>query len=126
MTSNPENRIGANLTLVGYVSGPARPPAYDKSGERGILEVSVPINEGYSKDGNFVQTGTTWYTYAAAGDYANALKALNKGDKIRIDNAKQEVRDHEGKLYITLRYGTLTVLESKSDGFIPGGSEDVF
>lgn len=119
MTNNPDNRIGASLTLVGYVAAPAKSPAYDKEGSKGILEISVPINEGYSKDGEFVQTGTTWYSYSAAGDYANALKALQKGDKIRIDDAKQEVReytDREGnsKLGISLRYGSLTVIESKS------------
>lgn len=124
--SNPNNYVGASITLVGYASGEARFPAYDKDGSKGVLELSIPINEGYTKDGEFVQTGTTWYTYSAAGDYAATLKNINKGDKVRIDDAKQEVRsytDRDGneKLGIGLRYGTISVLESKAsgDGFTP-------
>ena len=82
--------------------------------------MSLPVNEGYRKDGEFVQTGTTWYTYSGAGEFAeNVLSRVQKGDKIRVDDAKQEVReykDREGndKLGITLRFGTFTILESKS------------
>jgi hypothetical protein len=117
--TNENNYIGATLTLVGYASAEARSPAYDKDGSKGILEISIPVNEGYKKDGEFVQTGTTWYTYSAAGDYAAALSAIQKGDKLRIDEAKQEIREYEDKngvkqKGISLRYGSLTVLESKS------------
>lgn len=123
MSTNPNNYIGATSTVVGYAAGPARAPRYDKDGTSGVLEVAIPINEGYKKDGEFVQTGTTWYTYSAVGDYANNLKAIQKGDKIRIEDAKQEVRTYEkdGATIpaIGLRYGTLTVLESKS-----GSAED--
>lgn len=116
MTNNPENRIGASLTLVGYTAADARFPAYDKEGTKGVLELSIAINEGYTKDGEFVKTGTTWYTYSAAGDYADALSDIPKGSKVRIEDAKQEVRsykDREGneKLGINLRFGTITVLE---------------
>lgn len=124
MTINPNNYQGAANTLVGYVAGPAKPPAYDKDGSRGVLSISIPINEGYKKDGEFIQTGTTWYEYTAAGEAANALKALQKGDKIRIDGAKQEVREYTDKdgnkrLGITLSFGELSVLESKSGGDAP-------
>ena len=126
---NENNYVGVSNTIVGYASGEARFPAYDKDGSKGVLELSIPINEGYKKDGEFVQTGTTWYTYSAAGDYAEALKAVSKGDKVRIDDAKQEVREYESngekKLGISLRFGTLTILESKNAapatdaGFVP-------
>lgn len=117
MTVNPNNYIGASITLVGYVATPPRNPAYDKDGTRGVKEVSIAINEGYKKDGEFVQTGTTWYTVQAAGDAAQEIAALNKGDKIRVEDAKQEVRayknkDNEEKLGITLSFGKISVLES--------------
>lgn len=130
MTINPNNYLGAANTLVGYLAGPAQSPAFDKDGSRGVLEVSIPINEGYKKDGEFVQTGTTWYRYQGAGDFAqNTLAPLNKGDKVRIDGAKQEVReytDREGnkRLGITLTFGTLQVLEPASGGAPAGGSEE--
>lgn len=119
MTNNEKNYIGATLTLVGWTAAEARNPAYDKEGKKGVKELSIPINEGYTKDGEFVQTGTTWYTYSAAGDYADTLTDIPKGSKVRIEDAKQEVReyqDREGntKLGIGLRFGTITVLEEGS------------
>lgn len=123
MTTNINNYPGATITLVGYAASDARNPAYDKDGSRGVKQVPVAINEGYKKDGEFVQTGTTWYDIEAAGDAANALLAIKKGDKIRVDDAKQEVRAYKAadgteKLGITLKFGQVTVLESK------GGSSD--
>ena len=113
---NENNYIGATSTIVGYAASAARNPAYDKEGTKGVLELPVPINEGYKKDGEFVKTGTTWYTYVAGGEAANALKSINKGDLVRIDDAKQEVREYESggekKLGISLRFGTITVLKS--------------
>lgn len=121
MSINEQNYPGATITLVGYAAGPAKPPAYDKDGSKGILELSIPINEGYKKDGEFVQTGTTWYSYVAGGDYANALRAINKGDKVRVDDAKQEVREYTNKdektvRGITLRFGKIQVIQAKNDG----------
>lgn len=129
---NENNYIGANATVVGYAASDARTPAYDKDGELGILEVSIPINEGYKKDGEWVKTGTTWYTITGASDYAqNVLAPIKKGDKIRVEDAKQEVREYKDKdgntkLGISLRFGTVTVLESKSDGFAPGAGDEAF
>jgi single-stranded DNA-binding protein len=116
MSNNPENRIGASLTLVGYTSGEARNPAYDKDGSKGVKEIAIAINEGYTKDGEFVKTGTTWYTYSAAGDYADTLVDIPKGSKVRIEDAKLEVREYKAndgttKLGHSLRFGTITVLE---------------
>lgn len=115
---NPTSIMGVNVVLVGYAAGEAKTPAYDKEGTKGILQLSIPINEGYKKDGEFVQTGTTWYTYSAANEYAEPLKAVRKGDKVRIDDAKQEVREYTSKdgvskLGIELRFGTLVILEAK-------------
>lgn len=123
---NENNYIGATTTVVGYASGEARTPAYDKNGSSGVLEISIPINEGYKKDGEFVQTGTTWYTYSAHGEYAAQLTTIGKGDKVRVDDAKQEVREYTNKdgekvKAIGLRFGTITVLESKSGSGAPSG-----
>lgn len=116
---NENNYFGANATVVGRAASDARFPAYDKQGERGILEVPILLDEGYKKDGEWVKTGTTAYTYSGAGDFAqNVLASVKKGDKIRVEDAKQEVREYDGKdgkaLGITLRFGSFTVLESKS------------
>lgn len=115
MTINENNYVGVSATLVGYVAVDPRYPGYDKNGERGYKEVPVAINEGYKKDGEFVQTGTTWYAWSVHQDDLPAN--VVKGAKIRIDDAKQEVREYENKegekvKAISLRFGTLTVLES--------------
>lgn len=115
--NNPNNIKGANCTLVGYTATEARTPAYDKEGTSGVLEVSIPIDEGYMKDGEFVKQGTTWYTYLAHGQYAEPLKAIAKGSKVRVENAKQEVRTYTNKdgveqLAINLRFGTIAVLDA--------------
>lgn len=117
---NKNNYSGATTTIVGYAATDARVPAYDKDGSKGVIEVPIPINEGYTKDGEFVQTGTTWYTISAAGEYAEALKAIKKGTKVRVDDAKQEVREYQDKNNVTqkaigLRFGTLTVLSEPDD-----------
>lgn len=118
--TNENNYIGATTTLVGYVAVEPRYPAYDKDGSRGYKQIPVAINEGYKKGDEFVQTGTTWYDIDVHEDVVTNL-GIGKGDKIRLDNAKQEVRtytnkDGEEKLGITLKYGNLSVLESKSGG----------
>jgi hypothetical protein len=119
MSINPDNRIGVSTTIVGYVATDPRSPAYDRDGSKGVIEVPIAHNEGYSKDGEFVKTGTTWYSITAGGDAAADLKRIKKGDKVRVDDAKQEVREYKDadgnpKLGITLRFGKVTVLESKA------------
>jgi hypothetical protein len=117
MTINANNYTGVSATIVGWAATDPRPPAYDKDGSKGVIEVPIAHNEGYTKDGEFVKTGTTWYSVVAAGDAANELKRIKKGDKIRVDDAKQEVREFETggekKLGITLRFGKVTVLDAK-------------
>jgi len=127
--TNPNNYPGAETTLVGWVAADAATPKYDKKNQ--VTEIRIPINEGYKKDGEFIQTGTTWYSYTAAGDAGENLKSIRKGDKVRIDNAKQEVREYETKdgekrLGITLKFGTVTVLEAKNGGFVPEDEENPF
>ena len=117
MTVNEKNYPGATVTLVGWVAGEARNPAYDKDGTKGVKEISIPVNEGYPDgNGGFTKTGTTWYTVSAFGDYAAELTTLTKGDKVRVEDAKQEVREYKDKdgnvkLGITLKFGKIIVLE---------------
>lgn len=113
---NPENYIGVAATLVGYVAVDPRFPAYDKNGERGYKEIPIAINEGYKKDGEFIKTGTTWYSYTVSEEFLDD-NPVNKGDKVRIDGAKQEVREYTNKddekvLAISLRFGDFEVLEA--------------
>lgn len=118
--TNPNNYLGATVTLVGYAASDARNPAYDREGTRGVKQVPIAINEGYKKDGQFVQTGTTWYDVEAGGDAAQTLANIKKGQKIRVEDAKQEVREYTDKngavqKGITLKFGTVTVLDDGND-----------
>jgi single-stranded DNA-binding protein len=111
---NPNNYEGATVTLVGRAGADAEFPAYDKQGERGISQVRVAVGQGYKKDGDWVDTGTVWYTVSGRTDDIGHVK---KGDKVRLDDARLEARefkrkdDSTGQAFET-RFGTLTVLES--------------
>lgn len=121
---NDNNYPGATASVVGWAAGEPEYPPYDKEGKRGFKQLSVPVNEGYKKDGEFVKTGTTWYRVEKHQDDWATL-GVQKGDKVRIDNAKQEVRAYknakgEDALGITLSYADVTILESS----VPGASQD--
>jgi single-stranded DNA-binding protein len=131
MAVNENNYEGANVTIVGRAGSEARNPAYDKDGTRGILEVGVAVSQGYKKDGEWVPTGTTWYTYTASGDHADTLRTVKKGDKVRIDDARLETREFErgdgskGQAF-EVRFGAFKILESKTSGPAPVGDDTPF
>ena len=128
MTINERNIPGATITLVGWAAADAEYPAYDKSGERGISQIRVPITQGYKKDGEWVETGTAWYTVTGKTDNIGHVR---KGDKIRLDDAKLEAREFTrkdgsiGQAFET-SYGNLTVLESKNGGSASSDEEAPF
>lgn len=114
---NEKNYPGANVTLVGYAGTDAEYPPYDKDGERGISQFRLPIDHGYSKNGEWVKTGTTWFTVRGKTD---DIGDIRKGDKVRVENARLESREFErkdksiGQAFET-DFGTITVLEEGSD-----------
>lgn len=118
MSINPGNYVGVNVTIVGHAGADAEFPAYDKTGERGFSQVRVAVGQGYKKDGEWVDTGTVWYT---VGGRTEDLQGIRKGDKIRLDEARLEAREFTrkdntiGQAFET-SYGTVTILESKSEG----------
>lgn len=126
MSINSNNYVGVNTTIVGYVAVDPRFPAYDKKGERGIKQIPIAINEGYKpKDGDFVKTGTTWYDVEVKEEFLDDTY-IAKGFKIRVDDAKQEVREYtdrdgNSKLGITLKFGKVSVLEGDEPD--AGGSD---
>lgn len=133
---NENNYIGANTTLVGYAASGPEFPLYDKEGKRGYKRVAVAINEGYKKDGQWIETGTSWYDVMGKAEDLDGISGLVKGAKIRVDDAKQEIREYQtkdgvNKLGITLSYGRITVLEpaktgSGSDSFTPDDDDNPF
>lgn len=111
---NPNNYDGARAFVVGRAGG-------EPKERNGFTELSVAVSQGYKKDGEWVDIGTAWYTFSASSDYADQnWPEVGKGDKVRIDDAKLEVREYTKNDGSTgrdnrLTYGTLTVLESKQD-----------
>lgn len=114
---NPGNFPGATITIVGNAGADAEYPAYDKQGERGISQVRVAVGQGYKKDDQWVDTGTAWFTVSGKTEDIGHVK---KGDQIRLDDARLEVREYQrqdgttGQAFET-KFGTLTVLKSKDD-----------
>lgn len=111
---NPNNYDGAEVTIVGRAGGE---PRETKIGTR---ELSVGVSQGYKKDGEWVDTGTTWYVLSATIGHAEEhWPYVGKGDKVRFEDAKQETRewtDKDGntRLQIKLSYGTLSVVQAKN------------
>lgn len=109
---NEENKAGATIVIVGNVVAPAE----DKfDGKQTELRIAVARN--YQKDGEWVSSPTVYYTVIASGQYADALKTVGKGDKVRVDDAQFEIREWDrkegGKGYTNeLRFGTLTVVST--------------
>lgn len=105
-----ENFIGADSTIVGFVRRGPENPAYDKDGERGFVQVTIPIDERYKKGDEWVTKGTTWFRYTAKPEY---LDGAEIGDKVRIENAQAGTPfvSDKGNVSVDLTYGTLTVLE---------------
>lgn len=113
---NPNNYEGATVTLVGRAGTDAEFPAYDKEGTRGISQVRVAVGQGYKKDGEWVDTGTVWYSVTGRTEDIGHVK---KGDKVRLDDARLEAREFTRKDNSTgqafeTRFGTLEVLDSAS------------
>ncbi len=111
---NPNNYDGAQVTIVGRAGGEPRDTSF------GTRELSIGVSQGYKKDGEWVDQGTTWYVLSATVGYAeDNWPEVGKGDKVRVDDAKQETREWTDKqenkrLQIKLSYGALSVIESKS------------
>lgn len=122
---NANNYTGVNAVIVGRAAAPAENPPYDKTGSRGFQQIRVAVDQGYKKDGEWVETQTLWITYTARSE---DLGHVQKGDKVRLDEVKLEAREFERKdgsigQAFEARFGTVTVLESAGGGST-GGSED--
>lgn len=122
---NPNNYDGAQVTIVGRAGGPVNVKEFQGGGS--VAELSIAVSQGYKKDGDWVDTGTTWYTLQAAANYAaDNWPEVGKGDKVRVDDAKQETRTYSKKdggegLQITLKFGTLSVVEAKESAEVFAG-----
>lgn len=118
MTNNPNNYEGVTIdNLVGRVGNDPEYPLYDKEGSRGFKEIRVAVSQGYKdRDGDWVDTGTAWFTFTAPED---ELAGVGKGDKVRIEGSRLQTREFTRKDGTTgqafdLRFGTIAVLYSKS------------
>lgn len=124
MSINPNNFIGATVTLVGHAGADAENPAYDKEGTRGLKQLRVAVGQGYKdkNTGEWKDTGTAWYTVTGRTE---DLAHIGRGDKVRVDEARLEVREFQRKDGTTgqsfeTSFGSITVLESKGSA---SGSE---
>src|SRR5690349_15510509 len=127
---NDRNITGINLNnTVGTAGGPVE---YKFDGQR--AELSVAVNQGYKKGDEWVDTGTAWVTVTAAGHHAEENWPLvGKGDKVRIDGGRLEVREYDKRdgtkgLGLQIVFGNLSVIQAKGDGsgYAPAEGEEPF
>lgn len=85
-----------------------------------ITELRIAVDHGYKdkQSGEWKETGTTWLTYTASGEYGKALYEFQKGDLIEVSDAAIDTRTYTKRdggegLQITARFGTLELLERK-------------
>lgn len=127
---NPNNYDGARVVIVGRAGGAAEVREFGNGGSQ--AQLSIAVGKGYKNrdTGEWVDTGTDWYTLTATPDYADEnWPAVAKGDKVRVDDAKLEFRpyirkDGEAGVEARLSYGTLVVVERKSDRPAPAASDN--
>jgi len=119
--TNPNNYPGVNVTVVGTAGGPVEVREFPKGGSQAQLSVAVGLGYKSRETGEWVDTGTNWYTLVASPDYAEEnWPRIGKGDKVRIDDARLEAKAYntkegEARIDLQLRFGTLTVVESKGE-----------
>lgn len=127
---NSKNYDGASAVIVGRAGGPVEIKTFDKGASQ--AQLSVAVGKGYKNKttNEWVDQGTDWYTLTATEDYANQnWPEVNKGDKVRIDDARLELKgfvknNGEAGVEATLRYGTLVIVEAKSARAASASAED--
>ena len=125
---NPKNYDGASVVIVGNAGGPVEVKSFDNGGTQ--AQLSIAVGKGYKKGDEWVDTGTDWYTLTATAEYANQnWPDIEAGDKVRVDDARLELKAFNKKngepgVEATLRYGTLVVVKAKS-ARAAAASEDV-
>lgn len=93
------------ITIAGNVGKDA---VLNTGGQDPVLNFSVAVSNGKDKD-------ATWYDCSLWGKRAESLHAyIKKGTKISLDG-KPGVRVHEGKAYLKITVGDLTLQSSASE-----------
>ena len=116
---NQKDYDGANACIVGRAGGPVQVKKFDKGGSQ--AELSIAVGKGYKKNDEWVDTGTDWYTLTATEEWANQnWPDIQKGDKVRLDDTRLEFKPYAKKdgtpgVEASLRYGTVVIVEAKSD-----------
>lgn len=116
--NNPQNYPGVGIDyIVGTAGGEVEYRTFENGGSQASL--SVAVGEGYKKDGQWVDQGTTWYRVIATQDYAeDNWPYIGKGDKVRIDGGRLSAREFDRRdgskgQSFEVRFGNVRVLESK-------------
>lgn len=106
----------ATVTAVGTVVAPA-----ESKFDGNLHELRIAVNHRRKdQSGEYVDDGTTWFTYKANGEYGEALKEYETGDRIKVIDASLQTREYQKRdgstgLANDLRYGSIEVLEKKSE-----------
>lgn len=118
---NPKNYDGVNLVVVGRAGGPMEIKTFNNGGSQAQLSIAVGTGYKDKKTDKWVDTGTNWYTLTAKSEFAEEnWPEVAKGDKVRVDDTRLEYKAYLKKdgtpgVDATLTWGTLVVVEKKSD-----------
>lgn len=106
---------GIRGRIVGNVVAPA-----ESKFDGDQTELRIAVGHGYKKDGVWTETGTTFVTYIARGEWGNTLTPFGKGDRIQIEDAAIETKTYQKRdgsegLAVNARFGEVTLLEKKAE-----------
>lgn len=108
---------GIRGRIVGNVVAPA-----EEKFEGRVVELRIAVGHGYrdKATNEWKDTGTTWVTYSASGEWGEALKAFGKGDRVQIEDTAIETKTYQKRdgtegLAVNARFGTIELLEAKQE-----------
>lgn len=115
--------------IVGRVVAPAE----DKFDGK-VTELRIAVGHQYKDKSTqeYKDSGTTWLTYSAAGEYADSLREFGKGDLVEISGdwsletrqfPKQDGSTGEA---VGVRWGNIALLERKGEGRQNSGDDVPF
>lgn len=98
-------------------------PAEDKFDGK-VTELRLVVGHQYKdrNTGEYKDSGQTWLTYSAAGEYADNLRSFGKGDLVEITGSwSLETRQYTDKNAVQqnavgVRWGNIELLERKGEG----------
>ncbi len=112
----------SKISPAGIVARVVAPAESKFDGKFTELRLAVGHQYKDRETGEYKDSGTTWLTYAAGGDYAATLTEFVKGDLVEItgdwslETRQYNTKEGDLRSAVTVRWGQIDLLEHKGEG----------